>query len=81
MNRKQAEARIAKLQTEIRHHDYRYYVLDSPEASDAHYDRLVRELQELERQFPDLVLPDSPSQRVAGRPAERFDKVVHGSWP
>ena len=77
MDLRQAEARAAELRREIRHHDHRYYVLDAPEVSDAQYDRLMRELQELEALHPELATPDSPTQRVAGAPAEKFDRVHH----
>lgn len=73
----QAAARVRALRDEIAHHDYRYYVLDRPEVSDAHYDRLMGELKSLEEQFPALVVATSPTQRVGGAPAERFEKVVH----
>ena len=56
-----AEKRIARLRAEIEHHNYRYYVLDSPEISDAEYDALMRELQQLEAQYPQLLTPDSPT--------------------
>ncbi|MEA2604492.1 MAG: ligase [Acidobacteriota bacterium] len=79
MNRKQAEARIAKLRTEIRHHDYLYYVEDRPELSDEAYDKLYRELVALEEQFPDLVSADSPTQRVAGTPVDGFPTVEHAA--
>jgi DNA ligase (NAD+) len=72
-----AEERLRQLREEIGHHNYRYYTLDDPEVSDAHYDRLMQELFGLEEQFPDLVSPDSPSRRVGGAPAERFERVVH----
>jgi DNA ligase (NAD+) len=79
MNRKQAEARIAKLRTEIRHHDYLYYVEDRPEISDEGYDKLYRELVALEEEFPDLVSADSPTQRVAGTPVDGFPTVEHAA--
>jgi DNA ligase (NAD+) len=79
MNRKQAEARIAKLQTAIRHHDYLYYVEDRPEVSDEEYDKQYRELVALEEQFPDLVSEDSPTQRVAGKPLDSFPTVEHAA--
>ncbi|MBM4380173.1 MAG: NAD-dependent DNA ligase LigA, partial [Deltaproteobacteria bacterium] len=69
--------RIPALTREILHHDHRYYVLDEPEISDAQYDALVRELQELETAHPKLRSPNSPTQRVGGAPAERFEKVAH----
>jgi DNA ligase (NAD+) len=74
---KAAESRVRELRAQISHHDHRYYVLDDPEISDAHYDRLLTELRELEERFPQLASPNSPTRRVAGAPAERFEKVVH----
>jgi DNA ligase (NAD+) len=70
--------RLEELRALIRHHDYRYYVLDSPEISDAEYDALFRELEELERAHPELVTPDSPTQRVGGEPLPGFAQVRHG---
>jgi len=72
-----AAPRIAQLRKELAHHNHRYYVLDSPEVSDAQYDRLMRELQELEASHPELVTEDSPTRRVGGTPAEKFEKVRH----
>ncbi len=69
--------RAAKLREEIRSHDYRYYVLDSPVIPDAEYDKLFRELKELEEQYPELVSPDSPTQRVGGKPLDAFPTVRH----
>lgn len=69
--------RAEELRELIRHHDYRYYVLDSPEISDAEYDALFRELRELEEAHPELVTPDSPTQRVGGEPLEAFAQVWH----
>jgi DNA ligase (NAD+) len=69
--------RAVALRREIAHHDYRYYTLDDPEVSDATYDALMRELVELEKRHPELVTPDSPTQRVRGVPSERFAKVTH----
>lgn len=71
--RKQLEA----LREQIRHHEYRYYALDRPEISDAEYDALVRALQELERRHPQLVTPDSTTQRVGGAPVAGFRQVTH----
>jgi len=68
---------IEKLRNEIRRHEDLYYVLDSPEISDREYDQLLEKLQQLEQDHPDLVTPDSPTQRVGGRPAEGFAEVVH----
>jgi DNA ligase (NAD+) len=79
MNRKRAAARIATLRRQIRRHDQLYYVKDRPEISDAEYDRLFRELRDLEEAHPDLLTPDSPTQRVAGRPLDRFPTVEHAA--
>src|SRR5262245_27232869 len=72
-------AKIESLRRTIRHHDHRYYVLSQPEIADAEYDRLLRELQALEAQAPQLVTPDSPTQRVGGVPDEAFRPVKHAS--
>ncbi|HEX4039618.1 MAG TPA: NAD-dependent DNA ligase LigA [Acidobacteriaceae bacterium] len=72
-----AEKKIAALREKIRHHEHLYYVLDAPAISDAEYDDLVRELQRLEKDHPQLVTPDSPTQRVGGKPKEGFPKVRH----
>jgi DNA ligase (NAD+) len=77
MNRADAGQRISELREQIHHHDYLYYVEARPEVSDAEYDALVRELVELEREFPELVTPDSPTQRVSGQPIEMFRPVEH----
>jgi DNA ligase (NAD+) len=69
--------RARQLREEIRHHEERYYVHDSPEISDAEFDRLMRELHDLEAAHPDLFDPSSPTQRVGGRPAEGFETVRH----
>ena len=74
---KKAAARINKLRDAINEHNYRYYVLDNPAISDAEYDRLFRELQQLEKQHPELVTPDSPTQRVGAKAAEGFAEVRH----
>jgi DNA ligase (NAD+) len=74
---KSVEKEIEKLRNDIRYHEYRYYVLDNPEISDFEFDKLMRRLQELEAQNPELVTPDSPTQRVGGQPAEEFPKVQH----
>ncbi|HSS22342.1 MAG TPA: NAD-dependent DNA ligase LigA [Pyrinomonadaceae bacterium] len=68
---------IEKLREEIRHHEELYYVKDDPEISDREYDALLEKLQSLEQQYTDLITPDSPTQRVGGRPAEGFPEVVH----
>ena len=72
-----ARERIAALRTEIARHDYRYYGLDDPEIPDADYDRLMSELRALEGAHPELITPDSPTQRVAGAPSASFEEVVH----
>jgi len=70
-------SRIEALRREIRHHEERYYVLNQPEIADAEFDALMRELQQLETEHPDLVTPDSPTQRVGGRVSESFQDVRH----
>lgn len=69
--------RAALLRTTIEYHNYRYYVLDDPEVPDAEYDRLIRELENLEQAYPQLVTLDSPTQRVGARPLPAFREVVH----
>ncbi len=73
----QVAARLAELRKEIEYHNYRYYVANDPVISDAEYDRLFRELLDLEREHPELASPDSPSQRVGAEPQEKFRKVEH----
>jgi len=77
MTHAQAKARHAALAEEIRRHDHAYYVEAQPVISDFDYDRLYRELIELEREFPDLATTDSPSQRVGGKPLDKFNSVQH----
>ena len=72
-----AKQRIAELRHTINHHNYRYYVLDSPEISDSEYDELMKELRQLEAEHPELVTPDSPTQRVGAPPVEAFGVVEH----
>ncbi|HEY3247483.1 MAG TPA: NAD-dependent DNA ligase LigA [bacterium] len=72
-----ARRRVAGLRRQIEYHNYRYHVLDQPEITDRAYDRLVRELQDLEGRFPDLVTPESPTQRVGARPSAAFATVEH----
>lgn len=79
MNESRAAARIAELSEAIRRHDYLYYVRDAPEISDEAYDRLFRELKELEERHPELARPDSPTQRVAGAPLSAFAQVEHAA--
>ena len=69
------QERLAQLKSQIRHHDYLYYVKDRPEISDGEYDRLFRELADLERTYPELVTPDSPTQRVGAPPLDELGKV------
>ncbi len=77
MASRDATRRIRELREQIEHHNYRYYVLDDPEVSDARYDQLLAELRRLEGDHPDLVTPDSPTQRVGGAPVRGFGEVVH----
>lgn len=72
-----AKLRVEELRNRINYHAYRYHVLDEPEISDAEYDELVRELRELEERYPELVTPDSPTQRVGVAPADLFAPVEH----
>jgi DNA ligase (NAD+) len=76
---KDPAAQIEQLSEELRHHEHQYYVLDDPEITDAEYDALMRRLQALEAQHPELLKPDSPTQRVGGKPREGFVKVQHSS--
>src|SRR3954453_17986538 len=69
--------RLTQLRHEIRHHEERYYIHNAPDISDEEFDRLLHELERLEAEYPDLVTPDSPTQRVAGRPADGFPTVDH----
>ncbi len=73
----EAKLRVEELRSQIAYHDYRYFVLDSPEISDAEYDALMRELRALEERHPQLITPDSPTQRVGGQPVEAFGVVEH----
>jgi len=73
------ERKIEALREKIRHHEHLYYVLDHPEISDADFDQLMQQLKDLEREHPALVTPDSPTQRVGGKPREGFVKVAHSS--
>ena len=73
----QVKEQIDRLKEQINHHNYRYHVLDSPEISDAEYDRLVRELKQLEEAHPQFLAPDSPTQRVGAAPVEAFGVVTH----
>ena len=71
------QERLAQLKGQIRHHDYLYYIKDHPEISDGEYDRLFRELTNLEQTYPELVTPDSPTQRVGASPVDKLGKVQH----
>lgn len=77
MDKERAREEIERLREIIRYHDYRYYVLNSPEISDEEYDALMRKLRELEVLFPDFVTPDSPTQRVGEKPQEGFASFAH----
>ncbi|MBI4599079.1 NAD-dependent DNA ligase LigA [Candidatus Uhrbacteria bacterium] len=77
MNKTEAKARVLKLREAVNHHRYLYHVLDRQEISDAALDSLKHELYELEQQYPDLITPDSPTQRVGGKALEKFAKVRH----
>ena len=77
MSATEPSVRIDELRALIRHHEERYYIHDDPEISDAEFDQLLHELEALEAAHPDLVTPDSPTQRVAGRPAAGFTEVEH----
>jgi DNA ligase (NAD+) len=71
------QAEVARLRDQIDRHNHRYYVLDDPEVTDAEYDQLMRRLEEIEREHPELLTPDSPTQRVGAKPSEKFAVVVH----
>ena len=81
MSAKQAgvEEEIASLRRELERHEYLYYVLDQPEISDAEYDAMMARLRKLEAEHPELITPDSPTQRVGGKPREGFVRVRHSS--
>src|SRR5689334_10863799 len=76
---KEVVTKIEALREKIRHHEYRYFVLDDPEISDFDFDKLVEQLKKLEAGHPDLITPDSPTQRVGGKPREGVVKVAHSS--
>jgi len=76
---KDVEKKLEALRDKIRHHEYRYYVLDNPEISDAEFDVLMNQLKALEAEHPSLIAPDSPTQRVGGKPREGFVRVRHSS--
>jgi DNA ligase (NAD+) len=76
---KDSDKKIEALREKIRHHEYLYYVLDHPEIADTEFDKLMRQLKDLEAEHPEIVTPDSPTQRVGGKPREGFVKVPHSS--
>src|SRR4051812_50195399 len=69
--------RAEELRTQLTHHGHRYYVLDDPEITDDAYDKLLDELRAIEAEHPELLTPDSPTQRTGGEPLDRLDKVTH----
>ena len=71
------QGRVAELYQQINEFNYQYYVLDDPSVPDAEYDRLMLELQSLEASFPELVSPDSPTQRVGGQALSAFSQITH----
>ena len=77
MDKKQAKEKIAELSEQLGEHNYRYHVLDNPSVSDAEYDRLFDELVALEKQFPELRRPDSPTQQVGAPPSPAFGSIKH----
>src|SRR5262249_42580720 len=74
---KSIQEEIADLSREILEHDYRYYVLSEPSISDVEYDALMKRLEKLEAEHPDLITPDSPTQRVSGQVSEGFEEYRH----
>src|SRR6516164_2918089 len=76
---KEIQKKIEALREKVRHHEYRYFVLDDPEISDYDFDQLVEHLKRLEAEHPELITPDSPTQRVGGKPREGVVKVAHSS--
>jgi DNA ligase (NAD+) len=76
---KSPEQRAQSLRQQLEHHEHLYYVLDQPTITDADYDALMRELRALEETNPELIVPDSPTQRVGGKPREGFVKLPHSS--
>ena len=77
MSIKKYQSRVESLREQINHHNYQYYVLDTPDIPDAEYDRLLRELQDIEQAHPEIISPDSPTQRVGAKPLERFSEIKH----
>lgn len=79
MDKHEAERRIQELRDLLNEYNYQYYVLDAPTVPDSEYDRLMQELMKLEEQFPELVTPNSPTQRVGGEPLDAFEKIEHAA--
>ena len=77
MNKKEAKKEIVKLRDEINYHNFKYYVDNNPVISDNEFDQLLKKLEKLETEFPDLITPDSPTQRVGGEPLDGFTTVEH----
>ena len=77
MEKQEARKKIESLRETIRHHDYLYHVLDKPDIPDQEFDRFYRQLVALEKEFPDLITSDSPTQRVGGKPTEDFAPVPY----
>ena len=77
MNKSEAKKKIKKLREELEYHNYKYYVENNPVISDYEYDQLLKKLESLEEQYPDLITPDSPTQRVGEQPLEGFETVEH----
>ena len=77
MNLEEAKRKIAQLTNELNYHNDRYYNQDDPEISDFEYDAMLRDLENLEAEFPELIAPDSPTQKVGGSKGEKFSSVVH----
>ncbi|MGZ9006241.1 MAG: DNA ligase LigA-related protein, partial [Burkholderiales bacterium] len=74
---REVRQKVAALREEIERHNYQYYGRDQPLVSDAEYDRLFRELQDLEARYPELVTPDSPTQRIGTQPQTAFGQIQH----
>jgi DNA ligase (NAD+) len=77
LNKSESKARLEELKKILNYHNYRYYVLDDPQISDAEYDRLLKELDALEKAFPEWITQDSPTQRVGGEPLKNFENFTH----
>ena len=77
MTLEQAQKRVDSLRKLINQHNYQYYALDDPTISDAEYDKLLRELIDIENEFPELIVPDSPTQRVGISPVSELKEVIH----